>query len=80
MPSRNPPASTRRGKGFTKAETTTLLKAVERILPIDAEGWTEVHEIFNSKGHSPRHLDFEVLNEIEPNFFLFGFPQQSSIS
>ena len=29
MPGRNPPASTRRGKGFTKAETTTLLKAIE---------------------------------------------------
>ena len=52
MPGRNPPASTRRGKGFTKAETTTLLKAIERILPIDAEGWTKVHDIFNSK-HSP---------------------------
>ena len=56
MPSRNPPASTRRGKGFTKAETTTLLKAVERILPVDAEGWTEVHEIFNSK-HSSRGVE-----------------------
>ena len=52
MPSLNPPASMRRGKGFTKAETTTLLKAIERILPIDAEGLTEVHDIFNSK-HSP---------------------------
>ena len=56
MPGHNPPASTRRGKGFTKAETTTLLKAVERILPIDAEGWTEVHEIFNSK-HSSRGVE-----------------------
>ena len=56
MPSRNPPASTRRGKGFTKAKTTTLLKAIERILPIDAEGWTEVHEIFNSK-HSSRGVE-----------------------
>ena len=56
MPSHNPPASTRRGKGFTKAETTTLLKAVERILPIDAEGWTEVHDIFNSK-HSSRGVE-----------------------
>ena len=56
MPGRSPPASTRRGKGFTKAETTTLLKAVERILPIDAEGWTEVHEIFNSK-HSSRGVE-----------------------
>ena len=56
MPSCNPPASTRRGKGFTKAETTTLLKAVERILPIDAEGWTEVHNIFNSK-HSSRGVE-----------------------
>ena len=56
MPSRNPPASTRRGKGFTKAETTTLLKAIERILPIDVEGWTEVHDIFNSK-HSPRGVE-----------------------
>ena len=56
MPSCNPPASTRRGKGFMKAETTTLLKAVERILPIDAEGWTKVHEIFNSK-HSSRGVE-----------------------
>ena len=56
MPSRNPPASTRCGKGFTKAETTTLLKAVERIVPIDAEGWAEVHEIFNSK-HSSRGVE-----------------------
>ena len=56
MPSCNPPASTRRGKGFTKAKTTTLLKAVERILPIDAEGWTDVQEIFNSK-HSSRGVE-----------------------
>ena len=53
MPSRNPPASTRRGKGFMKAKTTTLLKEVERIQSIDAEGWTEIHGIFNSK-HSSR--------------------------
>ena len=52
MPGHNPPASVRRGEGFTKAETTILLKAIERILPIDVEGWTEVHDIFNSK-HSP---------------------------
>ena len=52
MPSRNPPASTRCGKGFTKAKTTTLLKAVEQIVPINAEGWAEVHEIFNSKHSS----------------------------
>ena len=52
MPSRNPPASTRHGKGFTKAETTTLLKAIEWILPIDTEGWTKVHDIFNSKHSS----------------------------
>ena len=56
MPSRNPPASMRHGKGFTKAETTTLLKAIERILPIDAEGWTKVHDIFNSK-HSPQGVE-----------------------
>ena len=56
MPSCNPPASTRRGKGFTKAETTTLLKAIERILPIDVEGWTKVHDIFNSK-HSPQSVE-----------------------
>ena len=37
MPSRHPPASTRHGKGFMKAETTTLLKAIEQNLPIDAE-------------------------------------------
>ena len=56
MPGRNPPTSSRRGKGFMKAETTTLLKAIERILPIDAEGWNEVHDIFNSK-HSPRGVE-----------------------
>ena len=56
MPSCNPPASTRCGKGFTKAETTTLLKVIERILPIDSEGWTEVHDIFNSK-HSPQGVE-----------------------
>ena len=56
MPGRNPPTSTRRGKGFTKAETTTLLKAIERILPIDVEGWNEVHDFFNSK-HSPRGVE-----------------------
>ena len=53
MPGRNPPpTSTRHGKGFTKAETTTLLKAIESIVPIDAEGWNEVHEAFNRK-HTP---------------------------
>ena len=56
MPSRNPPASTRRGTDFMKAKTTTLLKEVERILPIDAEGCTEVHDIFNSK-HSSRGVE-----------------------
>ena len=52
MPSHHPPASMRHGKGFTKTEATTLLKAIEQILPIDAEGWNEVHDVFNSK-HSP---------------------------
>ena len=52
MRSHHPPASTRCGKGFTKAETTTLLKAIEQILPIDVEAWNEVHDVFNSK-HSP---------------------------
>ena len=52
MPSHHPPASTRHGKGFTKAETTTLLKAIEQILPIDVKAWNEVHDVFNSK-HSP---------------------------
>ena len=28
------------------------------------------------EGYSPRHLDFEVLSEIQPLFFLFKFPQQ----
>ena len=42
----------RRGKGFTKAETTTLLKVIEEILPIDVEAWNEVHYVFNSK-HTP---------------------------
>ena len=53
MPSRHPPASMRHGKGFTKAETSTLLKAIEQILPINVEAWNEVHDVFNSK-HSPR--------------------------
>ena len=53
MPSR---ASTRIGKGFTKAETTTLLKAIEQILPINAEAWNEVHDVFNSK-YSPRGVE-----------------------
>ena len=56
MPSRNPPTSTRCGKGFTKAETTTLLKVIEQILPIDAEAWNEVHDLFNSK-HTPRGVE-----------------------
>ena len=56
MPSCHPPASTRRGKGFTKAETTTLLKVIEQILHIDAEAWNEVHDVFNSK-HSPRGVE-----------------------
>ena len=56
MPGRNPPTSTRCGKGFTKAETTTLLKTIEHTIPIDAEGWNEVHEIFNSK-HTPQGVE-----------------------
>ena len=52
MPSCHHPASTRHGKGFTRAETTTLLKVIEQTLPIDAEAWNEVHDVFNSK-HSP---------------------------
>ena len=56
MPSRNPPTSMRRGKGFLKAETTTLLKTIEQILPIDAEAWNEVHDVFNSK-HTPRGVE-----------------------
>ena len=56
MPSYHPPASTRHGKGLTKAETTTLLKAIEQILPIDMEVWNEVHDVFNSK-HSPRGVE-----------------------
>ena len=46
----------RHGKGFTKAETTTLLKTIERILPIDAEAWNEVHGVFNSK-HTPHGVE-----------------------
>ena len=53
MPSHHPPTSMRCGKGFTKAETTTLWKVIEEILPIDAEAWNEVHDVFNSK-HTPR--------------------------
>ena len=45
MPSRNPPTSMRCGKGFMKAETTTLLKTIEQILPIDAEAWNEMHDV-----------------------------------
>ena len=56
MPSCNPPTSTRRGKGFTKAETTTLLKTIEQILPIDVEAWNEVHDVFNSK-HTPQGVE-----------------------
>ena len=56
MPGRNPPTSTRCGKGFTKAETTTLLRTIEQILPINMEGWTEVHDIFNSK-HTPQGVE-----------------------
>ena len=57
MPGHNPPpTSTRRGKGFTKAETTTLLKAIESIVPIDMEGWNEVHDTFNSK-HTPQGVE-----------------------
>ena len=57
MPGCNPPpTSTRHGKGFTKAETTTLLKAIESIVPIDAERWNEVHEAFNRK-HTPRGVE-----------------------
>ena len=56
MPSRNPPTSMRHAKGFTKAETTTSLKTIEHILPIDTEGWNEVHELFNSK-HTPRGVE-----------------------
>ena len=56
MPSHNPPTSTRCGKGLTKAETTTLLKTIERILPIDAEAWNEVHDVFNSK-HTPHGVE-----------------------
>ena len=52
MLSHHPPASMRHGKGFMKAKTTTLLKAIEQILPINAEAWNEVHDVFNSK-HSP---------------------------
>ena len=56
MPSRNPPTSTRHGKGFMKAETTTLLKTIEQILPIDAEAWNEVYDVFNSK-HTPQGVE-----------------------
>ena len=56
MPSHNPPTSTRCGKGFTKIETTTLLINIECILPIDAEAWNEVHDVFNSK-HTPRGVE-----------------------
>ena len=56
MPSHHPPASPRRGKGFTRAETTTLLKVIGQILSINAEAWNEVHDVFNSK-HSPHGVE-----------------------
>ena len=56
MPSRNPHTSMRHCKGFTKAETTTLLKTIEQILPIDVEAWNEVHDVFNSK-QTPRGVE-----------------------
>ena len=56
MPGRNLPTSTRCGKGFTKAETMTLLKTIEQIVSMDVEGWNEVHEIFNSK-HTPQGVE-----------------------
>ena len=46
----------RHGKGFTKAEKKALLKAIEQILPIDAEAWNEVHIVFNRK-HSPHGVE-----------------------
>ena len=39
-----------------KCNAKSLLQPVFRVLPIDAEGWTEVHDIFNSK-HSPRGVE-----------------------
>ena len=39
-----------------RAETTTLLKVIEQILPIDVEAWNEVHDVFNSK-HSPHGVE-----------------------
>ena len=56
MPSRHPATSTRHSKGFTKAETTTLLKAIEEIPPVNAEAWNEVHDGFNSK-HTPHGVE-----------------------
>ena len=56
MPSQHPPTSMRHCKGFTKAETTTLLKTIEQILPIDVEAWNEVHDVFNSK-HTPHGVE-----------------------
>ena len=56
MPTRNPPTSMRHVKGFMRAETTILLKTIEHILPIDAEAWNEVHDVFNSK-HTARGVE-----------------------
>ena len=56
MPSRHPPASMRCGKGLTKAETTTLLKVIDEILPIGMEAWNEVHDLFNTR-HTPRGVE-----------------------
>ena len=39
-----------------KTETTTLLKAIDEILPINVEAWNEVHDVFNSK-HTPRGVE-----------------------
>ena len=51
MPSHHPPASMRCGKGFTKAETTTLLKAIEQIPHIDVEAWNEAHDVSTANIH-----------------------------
>ena len=39
-------------KALRKLKQQLYCKAIEQILPIDAEAWNEVHDVFNSK-HSP---------------------------
>ena len=57
-----------------KAETTTPLKVIEQILPINAEAWNEVHDVFHSK-HSPRGVGLKYkFNKLANKPVLMGNP------